>query len=44
MSAGTLARRKRIPLLNDRLTGADRMTMTRSEFGKVEVEIIYCVP
>ena len=34
----------RIPLLNDRLTGAIRMTMTRSEFGKVEVEIIYCVP
>ena len=34
----------RIPLLNHRLTGAERMTMTRSDFGKVEVEIIYCVP
>ena len=35
----------RIPLLNDRPTGATRMTtMTRSEFGKVELEIIYCVP
>lgn len=36
---------QRIPLLNDRRTGANRMTtMTRSEFGKVELEIIYCVP
>ena len=35
----------RIPLLNDRRTGATQMTtMTRSEFGKVELEIIYCVP
>lgn len=34
----------RIPLLNDRLTGETLMTMTRSQFGKVELEIIYCVP
>ena len=36
--------RKRVPLLNDRITGESRMTMTRSEFGKVEVDIVYCVP
>lgn len=40
----TTRRPPRIPLLNDRLTGETRMTMTRSEFGKVELEIIYCVP
>ena len=32
------------PLLNDRITGESRMNMTRSEFGKVEVDIVYCVP
>ena len=36
--------RKRIALLNDRIRGATRMTMTRSDFGKVEVDIVYCVP
>ena len=36
--------RKRIPLLNDRIGEETLMTMTRSEFGKVEVDIVYCVP
>ena len=36
--------RKRIPLLTDRIGESTRMTMTRSEFGKVEVDIVYCVP